>query len=47
MDYPQTKEESPEEKPPLFSSWNKLYTAVMLNLIILIILFYLFTEFFK
>jgi hypothetical protein len=47
MDYLQTKEAQLEEKPPLFSTWNKLYTAVIFNLIILIILFYLFTEFFK
>lgn len=31
------------EKPPLFSSWNQLYGLVLLNLIVLIVLFYIFT----
>ena len=31
-------------KPPLFSSWNRLYAFVLLNLVVLIILFYLITE---
>ena len=38
---------SDEEKPPIFSSWKKLYTLVLLNLIFLIILFYLFTKYFS
>jgi hypothetical protein len=47
MDHLQTKEETSEEKPLFFSTWEKLYSAVILNLIVLNILFYLFTEFFK
>lgn len=33
-----------EEKPPILSSWNQLYTIVLLNLALLIVLFYLFTK---
>lgn len=36
-----------DEKPPVLSSWNQLYGLVLLNLIVLIILFYLFTEAFS
>ncbi|MGB6866017.1 MAG: hypothetical protein WBE11_10030 [Candidatus Aminicenantaceae bacterium] len=33
-----------QEKPPILSTWNRLYTAVLLNLALLIALFYLFTK---
>jgi hypothetical protein len=33
-----------QEKPPIFSSWKQLYTVVLLNLALLIVLFYLFTK---
>jgi len=33
-----------QEKPPIFSSWKRLYTVVLLNLALLIVLFYLFTK---
>ena len=33
-----------EEKPPILSSWRRLYTVVLLNLALLIVLFYLFTK---
>ena len=36
-----------EEKPPVLSSWNKVYAVVIINLIVLIILFYLFTNYFS
>ena len=36
-----------EEKPPVFSSWNKLYALVLLNLALLITVFYLFTKAFE
>jgi len=36
-----------QEKPPLFSSWNRLYAVVLLNLAVLIVLFYLFTKAFE
>jgi hypothetical protein len=35
------------DKPPFFSSWNRLYAFVLLNLAVLIILFYLFTKAFE
>lgn len=35
-----------EERPPIFSSWNKWYILVLLNHVILIILFTLFMKFF-
>lgn len=38
------KKEKDQEKPPLLSSWNRLYTVVLLNLALLILLFYLFTK---
>jgi len=33
-----------QEKPPILSSWKQLYIAVLLNLALIIIIFYLFTE---
>jgi sugar phosphate permease len=33
-----------QEKPPILSSWKRLYTVVLLNLVLLIVLFYLFTK---
>ena len=36
--------EKDQEKPPILSSWNRLYTLVLLNLALLIVLFYLFTK---
>jgi hypothetical protein len=33
-----------KEKPPVLSSWNRLYAAVLLLLAFLILLFSLFTE---
>jgi len=38
------KEEIDQEKPPLLASWKRLYTVVLLNLVLLILLFYLFTK---
>lgn len=35
-----------EEKPPFFSSWTHLYILVFSNLLILILLFYVFTKVF-
>jgi hypothetical protein len=34
----------PEEPPPFLGSWRRIYTAVILYLIALIVLFYLFTR---
>ncbi len=36
-----------EEPPPVFSSWNRLYLLVLVNLFILIGLFYAFTRTFE
>lgn len=36
-----------EEAPPLFKSWRGWYAFVLLNLISLIILFYIFTKVFE
>ncbi len=36
--------ETDQEKPPILSSWKRLYTVVLLNLVLLIVLFYLFTK---
>jgi hypothetical protein len=33
-----------QEKPPILSSWKRLYTVVLMNLALLIVLFYLFTK---
>lgn len=38
------KEENP---PPILSSWGRLYTLVLLNLIVLIAIFYIFTRAFQ
>lgn len=35
------------DKLPIFSTWNRLYAFVLLNLAVLIILFYLFTKAFE
>jgi hypothetical protein len=36
-----------EDKPPFLGSWNKIYLIVFGELIILIALFYLFTQAFS
>ena len=36
-----------EGRPPFFSTWRRLYTAVGIYLVGLIILFYLFTRAFR
>ncbi|MBN2413102.1 hypothetical protein JXQ31_15555 [candidate division KSB1 bacterium] len=36
-----------EERPPVLSSWNKLYAVVLFNLVFLIVIFYLFTKIFS
>jgi len=33
-----------DEKPPILSSWKRLYIVVLLNLALLIALFYIFTK---
>ncbi|HZM14385.1 MAG TPA: hypothetical protein VFE28_00155 [Candidatus Krumholzibacteria bacterium] len=36
-----------EEPPPIGRSWNRLYAAVLVNLALLILLFYAFTKAFS
>jgi hypothetical protein len=36
-----------DEAPPLGGSWAALYAAVLLNLCVLVVLFYLFTRAFR
>jgi hypothetical protein len=36
-----------EEKPPIFGSWKRIYFFVLLNLFVLITLFYLLSEAFQ
>ena len=36
-----------EGKPPLVSSWRNLYGLVLLNLVVLIVLFYAFMKTFE
>ncbi|MEJ2543837.1 MAG: hypothetical protein P8Y99_07195 [Calditrichaceae bacterium] len=38
---------SKEDKPPILKTWKRLYSLVFLNLVVLIILFYLFTKAFE
>ena len=37
----------PDDKVPLFRSWNTWYAVVIGVLVVLIILFYLLTQYFK
>ncbi len=39
--------EAEENKPPFFDSWSKMYWLVMAVLGILILLFYLFTQYYS
>ncbi|MDQ3650506.1 MAG: hypothetical protein M3458_09605 [Acidobacteriota bacterium] len=36
-----------EEEPPFGRSWTTLYAVVLINLALLILLFYAFTKFFE
>jgi hypothetical protein len=36
-----------EGKPPLVSSWRRLYALVLVNLVVLIAVFYAFTKAFE
>ena len=36
-----------DEPPPVGGSWKTLYAAVLLNLALLVVLFYLFTSAFR
>ena len=41
------KPQNPEDTPPLFRSWNRLYAAVLIFLAILITFFYFFGQAFQ
>ena len=41
------RQRTDEGKPPLVSSWNRLYALVLVNLIVLIAAFYAFTKAFE
>jgi len=36
-----------EEKPPVLKNWKQLYLVVFLFLVFQVIVYYIFTEFFK
>ena len=40
-------EESEKDKPPILKSWRNMYIAVLANLVLLIILFYFFKQYFS
>jgi len=42
-----TTEESQEERPPVFSTWRRLYFAVLGNLVLLVVIFYLISRIFS
>lgn len=41
------KNDNDRDRPPLFSSWKRLYAVVLLNLALQILLFYLLTKAFQ
>ncbi len=36
-----------EDKPPFLNTWNNVYTFIIGSLVITLILFYIFTNYFK
>ncbi len=47
MEAPNTSPEPPPEPPPpLFRSWNQMYAFVLILHALLILLFYLFTQYY-
>jgi hypothetical protein len=40
-------ERGDEGKPPVFSSWKSWYVLVLVNLVVLIVLFYVFMKAFE
>jgi hypothetical protein len=40
-------EKNTEEPPPIFGSWKKIYFIIILNVFILIVLLYFFSQAFK
>jgi len=44
---PESQRESLDEAPPFGRGWGVLYALVLLNLAVLVVLFYLFTRAFR
>jgi hypothetical protein len=44
---PQDRAEMPDDPPPFLGTWPRVYTAVLVYLATLIVLFYAFTRFFS
>jgi hypothetical protein len=45
LDEPKARrQQPPDEQPPFGRSWTTLYAVVLLNLALLVVLFYLFTR---
>lgn len=44
---PPDRARMPDEPPPFLGTWPRVYTAVLIYLAILIILFYVFTRMFS
>ena len=47
MDHPNSDNIINEENPPILGSWKNIYLIVLLNLFVLIILLYCFSEVFQ
>lgn len=41
------KQEPEFEKPPFFKSWKGMYWLLMINLVVLILIFYFFSRYFS
>ncbi|MDR0311006.1 MAG: hypothetical protein LBJ21_05420 [Acidobacteriota bacterium] len=44
---PDNDYDSPEERPPVFRTWRRMYFAVLGNLILLMVIFYILTRVFS
>ena len=48
MTIPQTsRADMPDDPPPFLGTWNRIYAAVILYLLLLIVLFYAFMRWFS
>jgi len=45
--YDRRSVEEEVEKPPFFSSWNRLYAFVLGFFVLLVVLFYIFTKWYE
>ena len=44
---PPDRAQMPDEPPPFLGTWPRVYTAVLIYLVTLIVLFYVFTRMFS